>query len=183
MPDGRKLAAYTLPLAVFLALLAVNGVLKKIDNFFWLSSAEYWLYPVQAILCGGLLIWFRRQYDFDRLRHPLLAGFAAVIVFLVWISPQAFLGFSARTMGFNPDVFVRQPPLYWFTIIFRFLRLIVVVPFIEEIFWRGFLLRFLVDENFTRLRFGTFSWLSFVVVTLGFGLSHSAADWPAALLT
>jgi CAAX prenyl protease-like protein len=183
VPERRKLAAYTLPLAAFLGLLALNGALKKIDNFFWLSSAEYWLYPTQAILCGGLLIWFRRKYDFDRLRRPFFAGFIAVVVFLVWISPQAFLGFSARTVGFNPDIFTRQPLLYWLTIIFRFLRLVVVVPFIEEIFWRGFLLRFFVDENFGRVRFGTFSWLSFAGVTLGFGFSHAAADWPAALLT
>ncbi|PYL37989.1 MAG: hypothetical protein DMF34_08410 [Verrucomicrobia bacterium] len=43
MPERRKLAAYTLPLAAFLALLALNGALKKIDNLFWLSSAEYGL--------------------------------------------------------------------------------------------------------------------------------------------
>jgi CAAX prenyl protease-like protein len=183
MPEKRKLAAYTLPFAAFLALLALNGALKKIDNLFWLSSAEYWLYPTQAILCGGLLIWFRHKYDFDRLRRPFFAGFIAVVVFLVWISPQAFLGFSARTLGFNPDIFARQPLLYWLTTIFRFLRLVVVVPFVEEIFWRGFLLRFLVDENFGRVRFGTFSLLSFAVVMLGFGFSHAAADWPAALLT
>ena len=183
MPERRKLAAYTLPFAAFLALLALNSALKKIDNLSWLSSAEYWIYPTQAILCGGLLIWFHRQYDFDRLRRPFFAGFVALVVFLIWISPQAFLGFLPRTSGFNLDIFARQPLLYWFTVIFRFLRLVVVVPFIEEIFWRGFLLRFLVDENFGRVRFGTFSWLSFAVVTLGFGLSHWTTDWPAALLT
>jgi len=43
MPERRKLAAYTLPLAAFLALLALNGALKKIDNLFWPSSAEYGL--------------------------------------------------------------------------------------------------------------------------------------------
>src|SRR6266581_142212 len=115
MPGGRKLAAYTLPLAAFLALLALNGALEKIDNLFWLSSAEYWLYPTQAILCGGLLIWFRHEYDFDRLRRPFFAGFVAVVVFLVWISPQAFLGFSARTSGFNFDIynhFPFPPPCY-----------------------------------------------------------------------
>src|SRR6266487_2163005 len=182
MPERRKLAAFTLPLAAFLALLALNGALKKIDNLFWLSSAEYWLYPTQTILCGALLIWFRRQYDFDRLCRPFFAGFVAIVVFLVWISPQAFLGFSARTLGFNPDIFAGQSLPYRLTIIFRFLRLVVVVPFIDEIFWRGFLLRFFVDENFGRVRFGTFSWLSFAGVTLGFGFSHAAADLPAALL-
>ena len=69
------------------------------------------------------------------------------------------------------------------TIVLRFLRLAVVVPFIEEIFWRGFLLRFLINENFERVPVGTFSLVSFIVVTVGFGFSHASEDWIAALLT
>jgi CAAX prenyl protease-like protein len=44
------------------------------------------------------------------------------------------------------------------------------------------LLRYLIAENFESIRFGTFSWLSFAVVTLAFGLSHDMPDWPAALV-
>src|SRR6202030_3615984 len=65
----------------------------------------------------------------------------------------------------------------------RFLRLVLVVPLLEEIFWRGFLLRYLINEKFTGVRMGAFSWLSFAVVTLGFGFTHSQADWLAALVT
>jgi CAAX prenyl protease-like protein len=53
---------------------------------------------------------------------------------------------------------------------------------VEEIFWRGFLLRYLVSERFSAVAIGTFSWLSFTVVTLAFGLAHSPADWVAALI-
>ncbi|HJX24735.1 MAG TPA: hypothetical protein VJ252_01155, partial [Chthoniobacterales bacterium] len=60
MPNRRKLAAYALPMLLFVALLALNSLLKKIDHRFWLSSAEYWIYPLQTILCGGLVFWFRR---------------------------------------------------------------------------------------------------------------------------
>ena len=168
---------------VFVGLLAVNLALKKIGNLFWLSSAEYWIYPAQTISCGGLLIWFRREYDFGRPRHIILIALVGVIVFLLWISPQQFLGAPKRSTGFNPDIFQASAMAYWTATLLRFLRLVVVVPLVEEIFWRGFLLRFLIDENFDRVRFGTFSWLSFMVVTLAFSLSHSKADWPAALLT
>jgi CAAX prenyl protease-like protein len=72
---------------------------------------------------------------------------------------------------------------YWFTVSFRFLRLVVAVPLVEEIFWRGFLLRYFINEDFDRVPFGTFSWLSFAIVTIIFGCSHSLPDWPAALLT
>ena len=57
------------------------------------------------------------------------------------------------------------------------------MPLVEEIFWRGFFLRFLIAEKFETVSFGAFSWVSFAVVTLAFGFSHSMADWPAALVT
>lgn len=183
MPNRRKIAAYTLPMLLFIVLLVLNLLLKKIDNRFWLSSAEYWIYPLQTILCGGLVFWFRREYQWHGLARAGFAAAIALLVFFVWISPQAFFGFSPRVDGFDPSVFAGQPGFYWSTIALRFLRLVVVVPLIEEIFWRGFLLRFLIAEDFDRVPFGRFSWLSFTAVTVLFGFSHSQADWAAALLT
>ena len=155
---------------LFIALLALNNLLKKIDNRFWLSSAEYWIYPLQTILCGGLVFWFRREYHWHRLARPGFAVAVAVGVFFLWISPQAIFGFVPRTAGFDPEVFSGQPALYWSTIALRFLRLVMVVPLVEEIFWRGFLLRYLIAEDFDRVPFGKFSWFSFAAVTLLFAL-------------
>ena len=183
MPEKRKLTAYVLPLPVFVVLLVLNSALKKISDRFWLSSAEYWIYPAQMVLCGGVVIWFWRDYNLERPSQIAFALLIGVIVFLVWISPQQFFGSSERVVGFNTDVFAARPSIYWMTIVLRFLRLAVVVPFIEEIFWRGFLLRLLIDENFERVPVGTFSWLSFGVVAVGFSFSHTAEDWMVALLT
>jgi CAAX prenyl protease-like protein len=183
MLDRRKIAAYVAPMLLFGALLGVNNLLKKIDGSIWLSSSEYWIYPAQTVLCGALLVWFWRQY---RLRWPARPGYGlaiAILVFVLWIAPQVFLGFPARTAGFNPNIFANQSPLYGLTVILRFLRLVLVVPLMEEIFWRGFLLRYLIDENFDQVPFGTFSWFSFALVTLGFVFAHAIPDWPAALLT
>jgi CAAX prenyl protease-like protein len=183
MTDRRKLIAYVSPMALFIGLLMLNSALESMGGSFWLSSAEYWTYPLQTILCGTLTVWFWRAY---RLQRPARLGFGlamAVLVFVLWIAPQTFFGFSARTQGFNPDVFAGQSALYWTSVTLRFIRLVLVVPLVEEIFWRGFLLRFLIDENFDRVPFGMFSWLSFAVITLAFGFSHSRPDWPAALLT
>lgn len=182
MPKKRKIAAYTLPMLLFMALLVVNILLKKIDNRFWLNSAEYWIYPLQTILCGGLVFWFRREYEWHRPARVGLAIAVAMVVFLVWILPQAFFGFAPRTVGFDPEIFAAHPGLYWGIIALRFLRLAVAVPLIEEIFWRGFLLRYLIAEDFDRVPFGKFSWFSFLAVTALFALSHSKPDWPAALL-
>lgn len=179
----RKLVAFTLPMAVFLALLALAGALRRPDGGFWLLAPEYWIYPAQTLICGALLLWFWREYDFRAPRKALVAVGIGLVVFALWIGPQQFLGFPPRLTGFDPEVFAAQPALYWGTVIFRFLRLAVVVPLLEEIFWRGLLLRYLINEKFTEVPIGAFSWLSFGVVTVAFGFTHSPADWIAALIT
>ena len=181
--DRRKLVAYTLPLAVFLGCLALAAGLKKLGGGFWLENPEYWIYPLQTFACGALLIRYRGEYELRGVRRVLFTLALAVIVFLLWISPQALLGFAPRTTGFNPDAFATQPLAYWITVLLRFVRLVIVVPIIEEIFWRGFLLRYFINEKFTSVPIGTFSWLSFAAVTIGFTLMHSSADWPAAVIT
>jgi CAAX prenyl protease-like protein len=181
--DRRKLVAFTLPMAVFLALMAVAGAVRKPGGGLWLASPEYWIYPAQSLICGALLIWFWREYELRAPRKTLLAISVGLVVFALWIAPQQLFHFPPRLAGFDPEVFAGQPALYWSTILFRFLRLVIVVPLVEEIFWRGFLLRYLINEKFTAIPIGSFSWLSFAVVTFGFGLAHSPADWIAALLT
>lgn len=181
--DKRKLAAFTLPMAIFLALLALASALRKPGGSFWLAAPEYWVFPAQTIICGALLIWFWREYDFGATRKLGFAIAIGLVVFALWIAPQQFFGFAPRLTGFDPEVFAAQPAMYWATIIFRFLRLVIVVPLVEEIFWRGFLLRYLISEKFTEVPIGTFSWLSFGIVTVAFGFTHSPADWFAALVT
>jgi CAAX prenyl protease-like protein len=182
MPDRKKLAAFTLPMALFLVLLVLAGILRKVGSSFWFASPEYWIYPAQTVICGGLLIWFRKEYELRAPSRVLFALGVGLLVFLLWIAPQQFFGFAPRRIGFDPGVFV-DPAAYWTTVVLRFVRLVVVVPLVEEIFWRGFLLRYLINERFYRVEFGTFSWLSFGIVTAAFALSHSPADWIAALIT
>jgi CAAX prenyl protease-like protein len=179
----RKLVAFTLPMAVFLLLLALISLLRKVGGAFWLASPEYWIYPAQTIFCGALLLWFWREYGLRAARQIAFALVVALLVFALWISPQTLLGFAPRLDGFNPEIFSGQPAAYWTTIALRFLRLVIVVPLVEEIFWRGFLLRYFINEKFYSVPIGAFSWLSFAVVTVGFGFAHARADWIAALIT
>ena len=91
MPDRKKLAAYTLPMLLFVGLLGLNSLLKKIDNRFWLSSAEYWIYPAQTILCAGLLLWFRREYRFSSPDAANLCGLdCGCRLFALDIAPGIF---------------------------------------------------------------------------------------------
>lgn len=181
--DRRKLAAYAGPMILFLLLFAPVSLLPKTGNSFWLRSPEFWVYPAQTFLCAGMLLWFRREYEWHRLHGIIFTLVVALLVFVLWISPQAFMAFAPRTDGFNPDLLTAGSAGYGWTLGLRFLRLVVVVPFVEEIFWRGFLLRYLIAEDFANVPFGKFSWLSFSAVVLGFTLAHRSPDWPAAFVT
>ncbi|HEY4282294.1 MAG TPA: CAAX prenyl protease-related protein [Chthoniobacterales bacterium] len=183
MDFRKKVKAFAAPMGVFIALLALDGLLPSLGKTFWLQRPEYWIFPLQTVVCAALLAWYWGAYEWQPPRGLAFGIIVGVFVFALWISPQAMLGFPARTNGFNPDLLAGQRGLFLATVILRFLRLVVVVPLVEEIFWRGFLLRYLIDEKFDQVPFGRFSWLSFAVVTAAFGFSHSSADWPAALLT
>lgn len=173
------------PFLVFMGLLA--GV-DLLDHFlegegpFWISQPKYWIYPLQTLLCGALLWLWRRDY---RLKAPSRPGWTSLIaaaVFLLWISPQTFFSSPQRLEGFDPTVFDAVSARLA-TLALRLLRLVVVVPLLEEIFWRGFLLRYLVRPDFGNVPFGTFTWPSFLGVTAAFGLAHWGPDFLPALIT
>ncbi|HEY2614853.1 MAG TPA: hypothetical protein VGI42_04030, partial [Chthoniobacterales bacterium] len=77
----RKLLAFTLPMAVFLLLLGVASALEKIGGAFWVASPAYWIFPLQTLLCGALLICFWRNYQLIRPQRPIFTLTIALIVF------------------------------------------------------------------------------------------------------
>jgi CAAX prenyl protease-like protein len=90
---------------------------------------------------------------------------------------------AARKDGFDPGLF-ENPVAYWFSLSLRIFRAAVVVALVEEIFWRGFLMRFLADweGDYWRQPFGKASWLSYGVVTGMFVMAHGQLDWAGALV-
>lgn len=132
-----------------------------------------------------LAVWWR-QYQFSFPRGILFTVVVGVMALAIWIAPQELFGFAHRNgdaSSFNPTVFAPGSPTYWGALALRFLRMVVVVPFVEEIFWRGFLLRYLIREDFENVPFGTFTWFSFLIVTVGFTLEHQPVDYVAAFIT
>ncbi len=66
----------------------------------------------------------------------------------------------------------------WAFIGVRLLGLVVLVPIAEELFWRGFLARWLASDKWEDVPLGKFSPWSFAIVTLVFALAHP--EWLAA---
>ncbi len=178
--------AYLAPFFVFLAFLFFEGAVKTVGNGYahWaLAEPRYWIMPLQTFVSAALLWKLRKRIQFRPYSGFGFATFVGLIALGIWISPQALFGFPPRTEGFHADFFGSAGWPYWLNLTLRLVRMAIIVPFVEEIFWRGFLLRALVREDFARVPFGTFTWRSFLMSSFAFCLEHERPDWPAAVLT
>ena len=187
MTDVRSdRAAYIAPFLVFLAFLFLDGAIQKIGDGYahWaFAQPKYWIFPLQTFVCAALLWKLRKRIEFRPLAGFGFATLIGLLALAVWISPQIFFKVAPRNDGFEPHFFAASGWPYWTNLTLRLLRMAVIVPLVEELFWRGFLLRFLVHENFADVPFGTFSWRSFLISSLAFCAEHQPSDWAAAVLT
>ena len=168
---------YVAPFATFLLFLAISKLGGEGS-----SSAIYWAYPIQTVVCGAMIVFFRRYFSWQLNQGLVFSLIAGLLVLGIWVAPQVS-GFSGpRTEGFNPDLFRSGTFSYSAILGLRFLRLALVVPIVEELFWRGFLLRYLIATRFDSVPFGTFSWSSFLIVSLLFAAEHAQQDWLPGLL-
>ena len=196
--------AHIAPLIVFMGFLVVLELLRAVgfstddDAAVWFRrEPAQWVFPLQTVVTLGVLFFFRRQYDFrpaNGLGLAVVAGFVGIVIWLApgWIYQTydfepgilRYVGFAPRTDGFDPT-FIRQHSALWYAVAvgFRFIRMVVVVALAEEIFWRGFLMRYLIDMDgdHWEVPFGTFSWTSLVVVTTAFIFAHAPVDFIGAL--
>jgi len=181
----RPLVAYCLPFALFMAaLLLVSGgeYIGGEKGPFWLTKPQYWIFPLQTLLCLGALIYFWRDYEWGGLRYWWVGVVVGLVVLGIWVAPQVLFGLPARNDGFNPDLFAESPVLYWGTVLMRFFRLAIIVPLLEEIFWRGFLMRFFTNEDFRSVPFGSVTFFSFTAIVVLFSAVHSVEDFAGAIL-
>ncbi|MEI6539517.1 MAG: CAAX prenyl protease-related protein [Planctomycetota bacterium] len=198
-----KTTAHVAPLMVFMGFLMLLEGLRAIgftstedSSAWWRRQPELWLYPLQTVVSLQVLLMSWKHYDFRPFCGIGWAIGAGILGIAVWIAPGflfvqfkmalgplSYLGFSPRTDGFNPVLITQNQAFwYWFIVVLRFLRLVIVVPLVEEIFWRGFLMRFLcdIDGDYWKVPFGKFHWLSLVVVTAMFVMAHAPVDYVAA---
>jgi CAAX prenyl protease-like protein len=85
---------------------------------------------------------------------------------------------GART-AFDPNVL--SPAGKWAFIAVRFAGLVLLVPVFEELFWRSFLIRWLIDQDFWKVPIGRVTPLAAGVSSAVFALAHP--EWLPALLT
>ena len=168
---------YILPFALFLGLTALTS---------YVPSGEVWLYPLKTLITGYFLWRFRSVYSEFQAKSPVgifqrvvLASAVGLLVFVLWILPEGRYPLLGESASWNPYEHLPAPGAFLW-VGFRLLGAVVVVPIMEELFWRSFLLRYLINPDFKAIPLGHFTWFSFIATVLLFGVEHHR--WLSGIL-
>ena len=167
--------ARILPFAVFVVLTCAQGQLGP--------TSAYWVYLLKTLI-GVWLIWESRPFVQEmRWKLSWEAVLVGVVICAVWIGLDGLYPRLAKPEAlWNPArQFGIGSTTAWFYLSVRVIGSSLVVPPLEEVFYRSFLYRYFVRINFLTMPLGQFHALSFVVTSSIFGLMHPDR-WLAGIL-
>lgn len=179
---GLNAAAWAriVPFALFMALLAIRGAFEG-------STAidPRWIYGLTVLIVGVALAAYWRRYG--ELHRPtgLTAGNAllslavGLVVFALWIhldAPWMMLG--EPSASFRPAD--GEGRLQWPLVAVRLIGAALLVPVMEELFWRSFLMRWVDNPDFERVSPRGASLKAVLLSSAVFTLAHTL--WLAAIL-
>jgi CAAX prenyl protease-like protein len=186
-PDSvRAGLPYAIPMAGYLILTTLEGSLPTAagggPSPFWYPLA----YIVKVVVVAALM-WGCRSTWRDLRPWPGLAAIALAVgvglaVTVVWVGLDGYyptFALSGTRAAFDPGI-LSPAARGWFVAV-RLLGLVVLVPVFEELFWRSFLIRWLIAEDFTRAPIGRVTPLAAVVSSVVFGAVHP--EWLPGVLT
>jgi len=168
-------AAYVAPFAVFIALR-------------WLPFPPEWLAPVRFILVAATLAVFSRHALPGRPAFAIGSILLGAAVMVVWIAP-ALLWHGYRDFWLFRNVITGEArsslPMHLrsntFFIAVRVLESAVLVPVLEELFWRGWLMRWAIRSDFESVPLGQYTAVSFWTVAFLFAAEHGPY-WEVGLI-
>jgi membrane protease YdiL (CAAX protease family) len=195
---SSPVAARGAPFVIFAALTFGQGQLGE--------ASRYWIY-LGKTLAGIWLIWEMRPYVAEiRWAFSWEAVVVGIGVFALWVGITGswttqdtlwpkFVWFhnllvkirlasnapAAPATLWNPLAqFGQNSGLAWLFIVTRVLGSTLVVPPLEEAFYRSFLYRYIANQNFLSVSLNRFLPGPFVATALVFGLSHN--EWISGIL-
>jgi len=139
---GSPAVARVAPFLIFLALTFFQGKFG--------AASAYWFYLAKT-LAGVWLVWEMRPFVTEmRWAFSWEAVLVGVGIFFIWVGldPHYPHLMKGGATGNPNDVFGDGSALAWFFIAVHILGMTLVVPPLEEVFYRSFLYRYLASQNF-----------------------------------
>lgn len=173
------------PFVVFVMLTTLQGVLGE--------ASRYWLYLAKSLVGIWMIAIIRPfipELKWAVTPRSILAG---VVVFAIWVGLDglypttdvifSFLGLGSKetAVPWNPSMqFGAGSGLAWLMTTTRILGSSLVVPPIEEVFYRSLVYRWIANPDIDQVTLRRLAWMPFVVTALLFGLAHR--EWLPGIL-
>jgi CAAX prenyl protease-like protein len=156
-------ARYLVPLLAFVAAALVTGLG---------STGRFDRLEILRLVAAGFALWLYR--DTWRAVRPnawsWTAPLGGLVVFFIWMALEASPSGSGAASPLEIDGWPRWQFALWISS--RLVGSVLVVPLIEELAFRGFLLRRLVAADFTGVSYRHATVLAVVVSSVAFGALH-----------
>lgn len=163
---------FVAPFFLFMAFLSLES---------YFPDQHYALYPIKTVFVVAALIYYWHALPTLIPAAPMLSIGVGIAGVVLWIGLDPILvHYDQPLIGRNP--FQLYPTNEaWLLFGFRLGGIAVCVPIMEELFWRGFLMRWLIKEDFTSVPMGTYRPMSFWITTACFAAVHGT-EWPLAVV-
>lgn len=177
--DRHASVRYILPFALFFVFLWLGGLVSS-------PAVEA---PLRVLVLGVVCYFCWPSVHPVRPVLPWQSIFLGIAVFVLWIAPDLLIPHYRELWPFNNQIVGHvgstMPPgslsspwvLFW-----RCMRAVVIVPIVEELFWRAWMMRWLIDPAFERVPLGTFRAGPFLTVAILFAAEHGPY-WDVGLIT
>jgi len=171
---GQPAFVRVAPFVAFLVLTFCQGKFG--------AASAYWFYSAKT-LAGAWLVWEMRPFVAEmRWAFSWEAVAVGVGIFAVWVGLDPFYPkfFSGGATGNPNDQFGQNSAFAWFFITVHVLGMTLVVPPLEEVFYRSFLYRYIAKPDFSSVPLNQFLPLPFFATAAVFGFSHN--EWLGGIL-
>jgi len=145
-------------------------------------------YPLQVVVLAAFLWWASRRIISFKIVNLLGSIAIGAAVFALWIAPDVLVPgwrehwlFSNSLVGQPGSTVAPEWRSDWLVLISRTIKATVLVAIIEELFWRGWLMRWLIKPEFESIPLGTYAAGAFWGVAALFALEHGSY-WEVGLL-
>lgn len=180
MVNQNNILPRVLPFAIYILFLALSDYLSPLSNILSLGSLTIdtkWLYTLRVVLVLSVLLFFFRSYSELKVvpaaKTFLVAILAGLLVFMAWILPYpAWAGVNnhAQLSSAGQDA-------VWMAS--RLIGAAIIVPVMEELFWRSLVMRWVDDKNFLYFSPSNVSVLALMISSGVFASAHHL--WLAGL--
>jgi CAAX prenyl protease-like protein len=171
----RQALIRVIPFAIFVFALVLEDLAET-----WLVGRidARWIYVVKTgLVAAALLVLFRRYEELqalpgNRLWLWLGAPAIGILVFVLWINLDLEWLKLGNVSGFDPR-HAASDEINWRLAATRLIGAVLVIPIMEEIFWRSYLMRWIDRTGFLALAPEAVSIKAVLISSLMFGIAHS----------